>query len=249
MQQTKFEPLRAKLFHFFKCSFIEKYNSVTEKQSVDMKGFTKNKYPFLIRVLLVALFSLFSVNIQAQETKQGQVGVVLYEFHEFKGKNVILSEDWTVPRINPWYNRISSISVPPGWTAVVYKLENYQGERLEIQGNWSAEEANPDWDDQISSVKIYKSRGVSKAQLSTIILSEEKGIYGGEVYLRNPSSIEAEVMVDVVVESWGDEKVLRSEKIKLNGVSEQKLGSMYINTGTDFRPYYRKVHYKIRGVE
>jgi hypothetical protein len=52
-----------------------------------------------------------------------------------------------------WNDQVSSIVVPPGWRATLYKNYNNGGEALNIsEGIWNASSA---WNDQVSSIQIY----------------------------------------------------------------------------------------------
>jgi len=58
-----------------------------------------------------------------------------------------------------WNNKVSSIDVPTGNLALLFKDQHYQGDELKIKaGLWEATEATGDWNDALSSLIVVKDQ-------------------------------------------------------------------------------------------
>ena len=92
---------------------------------------------------------------QARHLSQRKV-VSLFE-HNFEGRKMVISKDWTVLGSNdPFNDRISSIHVPKGWKVIVYEHAHFRGNSMEITGQWQAERSNSFWNDRISSIRVVR---------------------------------------------------------------------------------------------
>ncbi|MFK7772500.1 MAG: beta/gamma crystallin-related protein [Saprospiraceae bacterium] len=131
--------------------------------------------------------------------------VRVYEHRNFRGRVLVIDDDWSV-RDNPWWrNRISSVSLinlnhrrhPPHTRRhrnrdgrrghrresgiTVYEHKRFSGSSLTIKGDWSMWESDAFWNDEISSIKVPKGY--------VITLYKHAGFKGQSLKLRGPCSV------------------------------------------------------------
>lgn len=89
--------------------------------------------------------------------KYRKSGVTVYEDRHFSGKSVIIKRDWSIGDSDDfWNDRISSIDVPSGYTAILYKHARFEGRSLKLRGPCSIKLERDEWNDEVSSIKIRK---------------------------------------------------------------------------------------------
>ncbi|HCW08948.1 MAG TPA: hypothetical protein DGG95_16455 [Cytophagales bacterium] len=99
---------------------------------------------------IVALFVFVSLNSIAQKVityRDGPEG----ESRIFYGDVTWVGDDWN--------DCISNMVVSPGFKVIAYWDSNFQGRWIEIKGTWSASQ-NPEWNDQISSLRLIADEPV-----------------------------------------------------------------------------------------
>jgi hypothetical protein len=102
------------------------------------------------KYLFVALFAAIclvpSINFAEEE---GEVVAVMYEHHGFKGRSLKFHGGHL--NLRGWWNdKVSSISVSPGKSIVIYEHYNFKGKARVIRGNVNLRGW---WNDQASSIR------------------------------------------------------------------------------------------------
>lgn len=97
----------------------------------------------------------------------GEVAGTLFEHDNYNGKRLTLINGQDIPNLKEkgWNDLASSIMVEPGYTVVLYKDANFQGQSIFIAnhkpdlGNAGAgRNSSGRWNDQASSLKVYKNK-------------------------------------------------------------------------------------------
>jgi hypothetical protein len=83
-------------------------------------------------------------------------GVRIFEHGGYGGAAAYVREFDAPELAGGWDNIISSVQVPEGYRFVGYDYQNYQGDSIEIIGNWTLNEDNKQWNDRISSFRWMK---------------------------------------------------------------------------------------------
>jgi hypothetical protein len=77
--------------------------------------------------------------------------LTIYQDYNLGGNKMVMCESGNVPA--NWNDQASSITIPAGWRATLYRDYNYGGPSLNVEeGTWSAPSG---WNDQLSSLVIY----------------------------------------------------------------------------------------------
>ncbi|PWJ44851.1 beta/gamma crystallin-related protein [Sediminitomix flava] len=213
----------------------------------------KNLYILSLPLLLIFFPSIGNYdndNIQqrSENQRKDSKGIVLYEHPNFKGKNTVVSESWAGSDIDEWDDRISSLSIPTGWTIVVYEQPNFQGKSEELQGNWTTHSVSDFWNDQISSFQVYSTRSANK-DLNAVLLESDYEAYGGWIYLHNPTSNNYTVRLKITTPVFGGGVESRIEEHDISNRSKVPLGRTYVNSGGFLSPQYEKIIYEIIDIE
>ena len=83
------------------------------------------------------------------------VGITVYEHSDFTGASMNVTGTWVTPAWNAfWNDRISAISVPPGYEAVIYEHGN-GGASCVITGDWAVWDGEF-WNDRISRIEVRR---------------------------------------------------------------------------------------------
>ena len=145
--------------------------------------------------------------------------VWVYEHPHFKGRVLVIDDDWSV-RDNPWWrNRISSVRLintnhrrhrphtrknrnddrhrhgnrhrhRQESGITVYEHKRFSGSSLTLKRDWSMWESDSFWNDQISSIEVPKGY--------VITLYKHAGFKGHSLKLKGPCSIKLN-------DKWNDE--------------------------------------------
>ncbi len=88
-------------------------------------------------------------------------GVIVYQNTDFSGYSRYVDKDWSFGDINrdkdwsTWWRKVKSIRVPPGFAIICYRSENFQGQSIEITGDWVPDQ-DPKWKENIESIRIIR---------------------------------------------------------------------------------------------
>ena len=84
-------------------------------------------------------------------------GVTFYEHAHFRGATMVIYDDWSRWDSDDfWDNRISSVEVPAGYVAILYKRAGFEGRSKTLRGPISVTLDKDSWNDKVSSIEVYR---------------------------------------------------------------------------------------------
>ncbi|MGH1437055.1 MAG: beta/gamma crystallin-related protein [Lewinella sp.] len=126
---------------------------------------------YILKALKLALLSIImghSVLPSSQFTVEEESGIYprVFQDNYFQGRSRTISQSHQNLHFYQLGDEISSCSVPPGWKLVFYEHKDFCGATFTVTSNEPDFSHYRDWNDRVSSVKVYYNGRIQGAAFS-----------------------------------------------------------------------------------